>query len=576
MKTNLLLIILIFSTIIVNSQTPIPGGNVYGTWTISGSPYLVQGSIMIPTDSVLTIEPGVTVNFQGHYKLLVLGQLLAIGTITNNIFFNAINTTTGWYGIRFDNTPSTNDTSKLFYCNIQWGIANGTGNDSYGGALFFNNVSKVIVKYCLIKNNSAIIGGGGIYCKNSSPIISNNTISNNSANYNAYYDGGGAIECSFGSNPMISNNIISNNSSNGYGGGIHCINCNPMIFNNTITNNTANKIGGGIYCYYCNSTISNNIISYNFANNGFNGYDGGGAIECDYSSPIISDNTISNNYGINGGGIFCLRSYSVILNNTISNNSAINGSGIYCNNSNDTLTNNTIVNNSTGGNGGALYCSDASNTTIRNCILYGNNATLNGSQVYLEDEQSDPNFYYCNIAGGILVFGLNGNFYTGIYQNNIDTNPLFVAPSSGSGVNFNGVIADWSLLNTSPCINAGNPNGTYPATDKAGNPRVVGSYIDIGAYEYQGITSVINYNLQNQIIVYPNPFNNSATIQYKNKSNYSELNIYDMYGQKIKTINDISGDHIKIERENLSSGIYFYELKQDSKEISTGKLIITD
>ena len=151
MKTNLLLIILIFSTIIVNSQTPIPGGNVYGTWTISGSPYLVQGSIMIPTDSVLTIEPGVTVNFQGHYKLLVLGQLLAIGTITNNIFFNAINTTTGWYGIRFDNTPSTNDTSKLFYCNIQWGIANGTGNDSYGGALFFNNVSKVIVKYCLIK-----------------------------------------------------------------------------------------------------------------------------------------------------------------------------------------------------------------------------------------------------------------------------------------------------------------------------------------------------------------------------------------------------------------------------------------
>ena len=49
-----------------------------------------------------------------------------------------------------------------------------------------------------------------------------------------------------------------------------------------------------------------------------------------------------------------------------------------------------------------------------------------------------------------------------------------------------------------------------------------------------------------------------------------------MSGQKIKTINDISGDQIKIERENLSTGIYFYELKQDKKTISTGKLIITE
>ena len=48
-----------------NAQTSIPGGNVSGFWALAGSPYYIQGSIVIPNDSTLTIEPGVTVNFQG-------------------------------------------------------------------------------------------------------------------------------------------------------------------------------------------------------------------------------------------------------------------------------------------------------------------------------------------------------------------------------------------------------------------------------------------------------------------------------------------------------------------------------
>lgn len=81
---------------------------------------------------------------------------------------------------------------------------------------------------------------------------------------------------------------------------------------------------------------------------------------------------------------------------------------------------------------------------------------------------------------------------------------------------------------------------------------------------------------KNIISVYPNPFNSSATIQFNSTINNAELNVYNLYGQKIKTMNCISGDQMKIERENLNSGIYLYELKQDSKNISTGKLIITD
>jgi len=78
-------------------------------------------------------------------------------------------------------------------------------------------------------------------------------------------------------------------------------------------------------------------------------------------------------------------------------------------------------------------------------------------------------------------------------------------------------------------------------------------------------------------IVYPNPFSSSAIIQFNSVIKNAVLNIYNLFGQKIITINNISGNQIKIERANLNSGIYFYKvMKQNEENISNGKLIITD
>ena len=65
------------------SSTPVSSGTVSGHWTLAGSPYLIQGSIYIPQDSILLIDPGVTVNFQTSFTpyLLVQGQLLAMGAV---------------------------------------------------------------------------------------------------------------------------------------------------------------------------------------------------------------------------------------------------------------------------------------------------------------------------------------------------------------------------------------------------------------------------------------------------------------------------------------------------------------
>src|ERR1035437_5774060 len=174
MKKHLLYTLLVIVNINCFASTSVPGGIVNGTWTLAGSPYNVQGSIQIVNGDSLIIQPGVTVNFQGAYKFLILGKLKAIGTVTDTITFTAANHTTGWRGIRFDNTSITNDTSRIKYCKVQYGKATGTSPDDMGGAFYFNNFSKALISKCLISNCASNFNGGGIYCISSSPTISYN------------------------------------------------------------------------------------------------------------------------------------------------------------------------------------------------------------------------------------------------------------------------------------------------------------------------------------------------------------------------------------------------------------------
>ena len=98
--------------------------------------------------------------------------------------------------------------------------------------------------------------GGGIYCISSSPSIANNTITGNSAGYNA-----GGIYCKV-SSPTISNNTITGNSASGLGGGIYCESSSPTISNNTIASNRA-AYGGGVFSRSSSPTLTNNIVAFN-------------------------------------------------------------------------------------------------------------------------------------------------------------------------------------------------------------------------------------------------------------------------------------------------------------------------
>jgi predicted outer membrane repeat protein len=210
-------------------------GPIWGTWTKENSPYNVVSGCRIPPESTLVIEPGVVVNFKGHYKFNVdsMATLLAVGTQTDSICFTAEDTAVGWWGIRFWYADSN---SQLSYCCFEYGKAIRYLQSRYGWR------------------------GGAIMCLMSNPTISNNTFTHNWA-----AGKGGAICCDSLASPTISHNTIAGNSAK-YGGAICCLwDSNAKIIANTITANSATHGGGGIYINESQPVITNSILWENTA-----------------------------------------------------------------------------------------------------------------------------------------------------------------------------------------------------------------------------------------------------------------------------------------------------------------------
>ena len=276
-----------------SGPTDVPGGNVSGTWTRAGSPYLIKGEISIPDGLSLSIEPGVVVDFTGHYKMNVQGSLVARGTAEDSIRFTAVDKEAGWHGIKFIDTPSINDSSIFEYCVFEYGKAN-TGNtreDRSGGAMIIP-CDKVRVSHCLFQYNMCYHqnrdnGAGGVMVITGSPLIEYCEFRENRGTYgstlaiffegsdplirNNYFhhnDGHGTINMGFNASPVLVNNIIANNHVDSHGH-LHfaSLKCDAVLINNTIVNNSCSGpsaaifINNGVAPIFINNIICGNESS---------------------------------------------------------------------------------------------------------------------------------------------------------------------------------------------------------------------------------------------------------------------------------------------------------------------------
>jgi len=298
--------------------------------------------------------------------------------------------------------------------------------------------------------------------------------------------------------------------------------------------------------------------------------------------------TIGLEYLLYGNG----RIHGNIINCLIANNHNYvisplpTSSGISINrNANTSIINSTIGNNNLlNQDGAAIGISTNSNANLYNCIVYGNNP----SQLFLWDDHdytlADTLYVYnsCIEDGDLGIFDYGQyNFVYYDETTNISKDPEWLAQGD----------YPYAISFNSGCINSGTldlPDDIeLPEFDLAGNPRIWGSTIDMGAYEWYPVdveeSSTCKNNNKQLLSAFPNPMINSSSILVKcNNEEQIKLEVYNNTGVRVKvlldtniknTLSKIRWDGSDYNNKKLPSGIYYVVMSIDGKEVESLKII---
>ncbi len=528
-RTTILLFSLL-SFLSLNAQTSIQGGDVYGDWFLTGSPYLIEGDIHLPSDQRLRIYPGVQVIFLGEYGFEVEGKLEATGTVSDSITFTAFDTTgysqgnfSGWNGIYFNGLNySFADSTKLAYCNIQFSQYSGIICSAYPefsiihSSVKYNHSSGIVLyeasniraESIIISNNNA----GGMVSWSSAPQVSNFIIEKN---------GGSGISingnCAGNMNAFFKDGKIQNNSSSNTGGGIKINTDAVAMFTNVeIIENSAAK-GGGVYC---------------------------GIADCGFTNV-----TLRGNHALKGGGVFGDNFSSITFNfsTIVKNHADLTGGGAYMNQGELALNNCTVSVNSAGTNAGGVYYNIYSGSagTIVNSILWNN----------------IPDEIVATVVAPLVSFSDILGGFNGI--NNIDADPLFVDPLNDD---FTLTWSGFPEENTtkSPCIDAGDPDSNYDPD---------GTNSDLGAWYYNQdvFTTIYKSNINHDINVYPNPAQNYINI--KGSVSFDRVIILSLTGAIVDD-QPLNNAGFQLNVSGYQPGIYIVQVYDTQDLVATRKVII--
>jgi predicted outer membrane repeat protein len=423
---------------------------------------------------------------------ILSGDIGIVGNVTDNSYHvvsaNGLNATTVLDGVT-----------------VSGGNAN--GNNAFQGGGVYCNDGTLTINNCTFTSNGAI-GGGGVYFSAATGSISNCTFTGN-ASYTGNYSGG-AIGASQSTVTITGSTFTSNSSGTGgsaiSGGNLTIDSCDfsfnsgqggavepngSLVLNDcTFAGNEARQYGGAITLLHgVNTTISGCTFLQNHAR------EYGGAIGGYPGGPVsIAGCLFDGNSGSDGGAVRIAAGSSATLTCTncqfVGNVASGSGGAIRIEPYVGTppmptliLDNCTFASNEAI-HGGGLSVNGTASAQVTNCILYGDTSPEVDLSSSFDGTTGTAMFSYSLVSGG----------YTGI--GNINANPKFVrSPSSGGDGVWGTADDDYGdprLQATSPSIDAGS-NAAVPSgvtTDLAGNRRIIGPSVDMGAYEY-GVTTTV-------------------------------------------------------------------------------------
>ncbi|MFU8844393.1 MAG: right-handed parallel beta-helix repeat-containing protein [Bacteroidales bacterium] len=521
-------IILVLLTIITTqSQTYVTGGEASGEWSAEGSPYVIEGDLIVQEEERLKIDAGVEVIFAGPYAIEVYGRLEALGTAADSIYFTVQDTSgfssgnyNNWFGIVFmDFAANQTELSKLEFCVVEYSAGSGIT------CLFYKNL---LIRHSTFRNNSA----HGILLMEFSDVTIENTVIEDNKNT------GMAVHYSA---PQVSDFSIRNNN----GGGLSLIGNSfgflfPFFYNGSIYGNKTAGNGGGI------SVSMDAFASFSHLDVHSNSAQLGGGVYGSHSHLTFEKLFISDNSALEGGGIYLNSQASLdITFSVVSFNTATqNGGGLFNQNGNLTADRCTFAYNTAGNTGGGFYHDAETNQSnnLSNAVIWQNYPDA------IHSLQAQPLVTYTNVEGG----------YPG--KGNIDADPLFADPLNN---NFQLTWADFPVVSelTSPCIDKGNPL-SEPDPDQ--------TIADMGAYYFAQtiITTIQNKTNETMITIYPNPATNLFVIE--GSKNIEQVSIINLSGQMVRNFTSLIPEyHIA----DLHPGVYLVQVLTVNGNVTTRKLI---